>query len=461
MKPFVKILLSLACTLHLFAEEKKPNILLIFTDDLGYGDLGCYGGKKVLTPEIDRLASEGMRLTDFIIPANVCGPSRAALLTGRYPMRCGHPVARSSVIPKYDNYGIAPEEITIPELLKTAGYRSLLVGKWHLGFEVEGSHPLDAGFDEHFGIGSNYATTIPETHRLYRGKTIVKENAKFLEITKAYTDEVVKFIGQKREEPFFIMMSHHIPHTPILPSQEFKGHTKKGIYGDFIYELDHSTGRIMKALKENGLDENTLVVFTSDNGPAKNGSSGALSGGKYVTMEGGHRVPAIFRWPNKISKGTVSKTTATSMDLLPLFCDLAGIEAPSDRKIDGKNIVKILREQSKESPHDFLYYYNGINLQAVRQGDWKLHLPRSIQDQPFWAKKAGGNKKKIHLNVTVPMLFNLSSDVAEKKNVADQNPEILASLLKEADRVRKELGDLNVTGNDQRIPRLQNIQEKY
>lgn len=443
------------------AEEQHPNIVLIFTDDLGYGDLGCYGGTKVQTPAIDELAREGMRFTDFLIPANVCGPSRAALMTGRYPMRCGHPVARSSVIPKYANYGLAPEELTIPELLKPAGYRSLLVGKWHLGFEVEGSHPLDAGFDEHLGIGSNYAVTLPSTHRLYRGRDIEEESVKFEELTKRYTDEVVKFIERDHDAPFFVMMSHHIPHTPILPSQEFKGRTKKGAYADLILELDHSTARIMQALKDAGQEANTLVVFTSDNGPAKNGSADPLSGGKYVTMEGGHRVPAIFKWPRKISPGSVSDTTVTSMDLLPLFCGIADIEPPTDRVIDGKNIAAILEGKSKKSPHEAIYYYNGTNLQAIRRGEWKLHLPRTIKDQPFWAKKAGGNRKKIHIKVDAPMLFNLETDVAEKKNVAAEHPEIVASLLKEADRIRAELGDVDTTGSDQRVPNLKNPQEKY
>ena len=438
---------------------QKPNIILIFADDLGYGDLACYGSKTVKTPNIDRLAEEGMRFTDFLIPANVCGPSRAALLTGRYPMRCGHPVARMDS-PQYKNYGLAPEEVTIAELLKTAGYRNLLVGKWHLGFHVEGSHPLDVGFDEHLGIPSNYAKKVLGFDTLYRGKAVEKKKVKFEELTKLYTDEVVKFIEREKESHFSIMVSHQIAHTPILPSKAFKGSTKKGAYADFILELDHSTGRILQALQENGLDENTLVVFTSDNGPAKDGSAGRLNGGKYVTMEGGHRVPGIFRWPGEIPKGVVSDATVTSMDLLPLFCDLAGVGLPSDRKIDGKNIADILRGQSSESPHEAIYYYNGTNLQAVRRGQWKLHLPRTVQDQPFWAKKAGGNPKKVYITLDTPMLFNLESDVGEKTNVAAQHPEIVGSLLKEADRIRSELGDVGVLGSDQRPHGLVEPQER-
>lgn len=439
--------------------QDRPNFIIIFADDLGYGDLGCYDSGKVQSPSIDRMAEEGMRFSDFQIPANVCGPSRAALLTGRYPMRCGHPVARAD-FPKYADYGLASEEVTIPELLKTAGYRSLIVGKWHLGFHVEGSHPLDAGFDEHFGIPSNYAKKVRGYDTLYRGREVVRTKVKFEELTELYTDEVVKFIEREAASPFFIMMSHHIAHMPILPSEAFQGATKEGTYADFILELDHSTGRIMQALRDNGIDENTLVVFTSDNGPANPGSAGILNGGKYVTMEGGHRVPGIFRWPGKIPEGVVSAAMVTSMDLFPLFCDLAGVEVPSDRKIDGKNISDILRGQSKESPHEIIYYYNGTNLQAVRRGPWKLHLPRTLQDQPFWAKKKGGNSKKVYLTLDTPMLFNLESDVGEKTNVAAQHPEILDDLLKEADRARRELGDVGVQGSDQRPTGLVDPQER-
>ena len=302
--------------------KSPPNIILIFADDLGYGDLGCYGA-KFKTPEIDRLAAEGFRSTDCFVPANVCGPSRAALMTGRYPMRCGHPISRLEY-PKYANYRLEPNEITIPELLKTAGYRNLMVGKWHLGIAIEGSHPLDAGFDEYLGIPSNYSNTIENADTLYRGKTIEKPKVACQELTQRYTDEVVSFIERENDDPFFIYVAHHIVHNPLLPSKPFKGASKRGAYADFILELDHSTGRILQAVKDAGLDENTLIVFLSDNGPALKGSAGKLSGGKYVTMEGGHRVPAIFRWTGKVPAGKISDTTISSLDLLPLFCGMAG-----------------------------------------------------------------------------------------------------------------------------------------
>ena len=238
---------SVNATEKLSAEKApQPNIIVIFADDVGYGDLACYGSSKVQSPEIDRLAAEGMRFTDFHVPANVCGPSRAALLTGRYPMRAGHPVARAD-FPKYMKYGLAPEEITLAEILKPAGYRSLLAGKWHLGFHVNGSHPLDAGFDEHLGVPSNYAPKVLQHDTLFRGRVVEQSPVRMEELTERYTDEVVQFIERERDSPFFVFMSHHIAHTPIRPSDAFKGRTGHGAYVDFLLELDHSTGRIMQA----------------------------------------------------------------------------------------------------------------------------------------------------------------------------------------------------------------------
>ena len=440
--------------------EEKPNLVVIFADDLGYGDISCYGPKGVQTPHIDALAVEGFRGRDFFVPANVCSPSRASLLTGRYPMRCGIPVARTETPgSKYKGYGFQPEEITIPELLKPAGYRSLMVGKWHLGMEVEGSHPIDAGFDEHLGIPSNYSKGRgPNYNTLYRGKQVEQKNVPCQELTRRYTDEVVDFIQRRKDDPFFIYVSHHIVHSPLLPRKNFVGTSTKGKYGDFIKELDHSTGRIMKAIRDAGLDDNTLIVFTSDNGPTGPGSTGGLVGGKYCTMEGGHRVPGIFRWPGQIPARQVSDVTLTSMDLLPLFCHLAEVKQPNDRKIDGKNILPILQGKQKVTPHKLLYYYNGTNLQAVREGNWKLHLPRSPNDQPFWSKKPAKGKGFVTLDEM--RLFDLKSDVGEKQNVAEQHPEVVARLQRQADAIRDELGDVHITGRDQRKINLMDPQER-
>ncbi|MGJ8676694.1 MAG: sulfatase family protein [Akkermansiaceae bacterium] len=454
-------LLSVFCLSSLHA-AKKPNIILIFADDLGYGDLGCYGADYT-TPAIDKLADEGLRATDFFVPANVCGPSRAALLTGRYPMRCGHPISRL-ILPKYASYRLEPDEVSIPALLKTAGYHNLMVGKWHLGMEIKGSHPLDVGFDEYLGIPNNYSHKDQHSDTLYRGKEIEQLEVPGYELTQRYTDEVVSFIkaqtpakgSAQTTAPFFIYVAQHIAHNSMFATKPREGLSKKASFIDFIQDLDRSTGRIIQAVKDAGLDENTIIVFTSDNGPALPGSAGLLSGGKYVTMEGGHRVPAIFRWTGEIPAGQVSDITVSSLDLLPLFCGLAGVDLPQDRKYDGTNILDVLRGEATESPHQFLYYYNGVNLQAVRKGKWKLHLPRTVADQPFWAKKAGGNNKKKLITLDQPMLIDLELDIGEKYNLADQYPEVVNMLQREARRIRAELGDNSLVGSDQRAMNLEN-----
>lgn len=454
------LVFSSSCTAKTEQEasvQKSPNIIVIFADDLGYGDIGCYGAESIKTPELDALAAGGFRSTDFFVPANVCSPSRAALLTGRYPMRAGYPVATKPKFEKYKNYGFASEELTIPELLKPAGYRSLMVGKWHLGMEVKGSHPLDAGFDEYFGIPRNFAS---DDNTLYHNRDTVSEGVEAEILTAAYTDKVVAFIREQREKPFFIYVSHHIVHNPLRPSEDFQGSSEYGPYGDFIQELDHSTGRIMAAVRQAQLEENTLVVFTSDNGPTWKGLTGGLSGGKYCTMEGGHRVPGIFYWPGQIPAGQISNTLISSMDLLPLFCGLSGVEIPQDRKIDGKNIMDILKGKSTQSPHEFTYYYNGTNLQAVRKGKWKIHLPRTVADQPFWSKSGHPKVDKGFITLDKHVLFNLEDDLEEKVNVAEQYPEVVAMLKEQARVIRAELGDVQVNGTDQRIPDLEAPQER-
>lgn len=437
----------------------KPNIILIFADDLGYGDLGCFGA-NLRTAEIDRLAEDGLRSTDCLVAANVCGPSRAALMTGRYPMRCGHPISRHP-FPKYEEYGIAPEELTIPELLKSAGYTTKMVGKWHLGFQVEGSHPLDAGFDDYLGLYSNYHPDRPAERSLFHNREVEVADIDFTNVAKRYTDEVVQFIAEEREEPFFIYMAHHIVHGPFLPSAPFKGASKirgnRGAYGDYILELDHSVGRVRSAVEDAGLHENTLIVFISDNGPTIHGSAKPLSGGKYCTMEGGHRVPGIFYWPARIPAGQVSDAMITSMDLLPLFCHVAGAVLPEKRGIDGKNIIDLLMGKTARSPHEYFYYYNGLNLQAVRNENWKLHLPRTKADQPYWAK---GGPRKPYISLNEPLLFDLENDMGEKTNVISQHPEVASKLMKQAERARAEIGDVHLIGSDQRPHGLVNPNDK-
>ncbi|MEP2777193.1 MAG: sulfatase [Luteolibacter sp.] len=430
-------------------ESPKPNIIVILADDLGYGDLGCYGA-EYSTPAIDKMAEEGFRSTDMIVAANVCSPSRSAILTGRYPMRNGHPFYRSDYTTKSGEfYGLHPDEITLAELLKPAGYRSFAVGKWHLGFDTEGSHPMDAGFDTYYGLPHNYGgKEHPTSNALVRDREILEEKIQFQKLTPGYNREVVKFIEeQPKDQPFFIYMSHQIAHSPILPSKPFLKKTKHGKYADFVTELDDSVGQVLQALRDNGLEENTLVIFLADNGPTGKGSAGPLAGSKYTTMEGGHRVAGIFLWKGTIPAGQVSDVTLSSMDIFPLVADLAGVELPSDRKIDGANIRNVLMGESGDSPHEYLYYYNGLNLQAVRKGKWKLHLPRTLKDLPYWGKVGKGHR---FITLDEPFLVDLEADIGEKHNVAANNPEVVATLLKEAEHIRAELGEVGQKGSDQR-----------
>lgn len=448
----------LSLTVSALAAE-KPNIILIFADDLGYSDVSCYGSKTAKTPAIDALAATGFRSTDCLVGASVCGPSRAALMTGRYPMRCGHPISRHPTV-KYKNYGIAPEEITIPEQLKKAGYYTKMVGKWHLGFHVKGSHPLEAGFDDYFGLHGNYIKNRNDEDTLYHNHVVHKKNVKFTDVTQIYTKNVVNFIAQKHEKPFFIYFAHHIPHTPIEPNQAFKGKSgikgKKSKYADFVYELDDSVKHVTQAVEKAGLTDNTLIVFLSDNGPSpRHGVATPLSGSKYVTLEGGLRVPGIFSWPGKIPAGQVSDTMISSMDLLPLFSSLASVDLPQKVTLDGKNIWNILTGETKQSPHKYYHYYNGVNLQAVRNEQYKLHLPRTPKDQPYWAKKG-----RPFTTLQNPVLFNLHNDIGETKDIYQANPEIVSELQAEAERIRKEIGDINTQGKAQRPHNLPDPQSK-
>ncbi|WP_017446628.1 sulfatase [Gayadomonas joobiniege] len=445
---------------------KKPNIVIIFADDLGYGDISSFGAEGIRTPNIDSIGKEGFISRDFFIPANVCSPSRASLLTGRYPMRNGVPLAvHANKKHRNANYGLSADEVTLPEMLKASGYRSLVVGKWHLGWE-QGSHPLDAGFDEHFGLISNYHHTGKNNARyeymkdfdsLYRGREKVAENVDLRQVTKRYTDEVIDFIEREKDGPFFVYFAHNIVHAPHRPRAEFEGTSEKGKYGDFIHEMDYSTGRVLAALERLGLEEDTLVIFTSDNGANYSGDNGILNGVKYTTMEGGHRVPAMFKWPGVIPAGQDSNTTLSSMDIFPLIADITGSQMPADRVIDGKNIIGVLRGEETESPHKVLYYYNGTNLQAIRKGKWKLHLPRTVADQPFWNENEIGGR--IYVELDKPMLFNLATDTGERHDVADKYPEILASFNQDIKYAREVLGDVNVIGSDQRVPPMKNPQK--
>jgi arylsulfatase A len=430
---FLLAFFALACGQALAAP--KPNIVIIFTDDLGYGDLGCYGSPVIRTPHLDRMAVEGLRFTDFYSASEVCTPSRAALLTGRYPIRSGMCGNRRVLFPNSKG-GLPPAEITIAEALKTAGYATAHVGKWHLGIH-EGSRPLDQGFDRSFGLpysndmdgraelprGTSGSPTPPHDGwnvPLLRDGKVIEQPADQTTLTKRYTEEAVKFIAEKKGEPFFLYFAHTFPHVPMFASPAFKGKSRAGIYGDSVEEIDWSVGEVLAALKKNGIAENTLVIFTSDNGPwlimgDQGGSAGLLREGKGSTWEGGMRVPCIAWMPGRIQPG-VSSELAHTMDLLPTALALAGVPLPRGVTLDGTDLAPLLVE-SKRLPARPFFYYRGDQLFACRLGEWKAHF----QTQSGY----GQPKAEQH---DPPLLFHLGRDPSEKRNVAEQHAEVLARI---------------------------------
>ena len=442
-------------------KTEQPNVVFIYADDLGYEDISGYGSTVVDTPHIDSIGEAGFTAQDFFTASNVCSPSRSSILTGRYPMRNGVPVAVTPGSSKQieAGYGLHTDEVTIPEVLSPVGYRSLQVGKWHLGWAQEGSHPMDQGFDANFGLKENYGTK-DDRDTVFRNRDAVIRDVDPSTLTGIYTDEAVSFIEDTADsnEPFFLYFAHHIVHTPHVPSGDFVGTSDNGAYGDAIQEMDHSTGRILQALEDAGVADNTIVVFTSDNGGwlKQAADNGDFRGGKYDTMEGGHVVPAMVKWPGVIPEGITSDATITSMDFLPTLARAAGAEIPSDRVIDGQDITDLLTGQSTESPHDTLLYYNGTNLQAVRDGQWKLHLPRTAADQPWWDKFSTDGLTELD----GPMLVDLNTDPGETTNVAELYPRVFNRLTADAEAARAELGDVDVIGSDQRVPPMEDPNTK-
>ncbi len=433
---------------------RPPNIIVILADDQGYGDLGCYGSPYIRTPHIDRMAAEGVRCTDFYAQS-LCGPSRAALLTGSYP-------ARNSLnfnhLPRART-GIHPSERTIAELLKTRGYATQAIGKWHLG-DAKEFLPTRNGFDHWFGLpysndmwpyhpkvtrsgpenavskvvreraeltgfdgqGQHYPPDWFPPLPLMRDEAVVETHPDQSTLTARYTAEALRFIDANRHRPFFLYLAHAMPHVPLFPGKEFEGKSLRGRYGDVVEEIDHSTGQILARLKQLNLDENTLVVYTSDNGPwapygIDAGSAGPLKGAKGSVWEGGIRVPAIFRWPGRIPPGQVTSELAATLDFLPTFAAAAGIEPPADHTLDGHNLLPLLTGATRYSPRLYFYYFDtaihytpetgrpasNSNLLAVRSGRWKLHLNTGA-------------------------LYDLQSDIGETKDIAALNPKLVRDL---------------------------------
>jgi len=442
-------------------EAGLPNFVFILADDLGYADLGCYGSTVNRTPNLDRLAAEGTRFTGFCSSSGVCTPSRSSLMTGCYPRRVSmhedekgewvlFPVARK---------GLNPNEITVAALLKRRGYTTQAIGKWHLGDQLP-FLPRRHGFDGYFGIpysndmggplgpvapalrasGASPGSPYPPLP-LMRDDEVIEAPVDQDTLTERYTREAIRFIAEHKDQPFFLFLSHLMPHTPLHSGERFRGKSANGKYGDAVEEIDGSTGEILAALEASGLDGKTLVVFTSDNGGVRPVNNGPLNGTKGSTLEGGHRVPFIVRRPGRIPAGKVCPELATMMDVLPTFAALAGLEPPRDRVIDGKNIVPLLENpESAKTPYDVFFYYFTGQLQAVRSGRWKLHLPLA-QKRHGWHREPYEEKG---------MLFDLGADVAESVNLIDKHPDVVARLTALADAAREDIGDGDRDGRNQR-----------
>lgn len=428
------------------APSKKPNIIVIFADDLGYGDLGVFGHPTIKTPNLDRLAFEGQKWTSFYVAASVCTPSRAGLMTGRLPIRNGMCSDKRRVLFPDSAGGLPQSENTIARLLKKAGYRTACVGKWHLG-HLPQYLPTSHGFDSYFGIPySNDMDSVapkgvekwrpPKVEYfnvpLMRNEEIVERPADQNTLTKRYTEETIKIIRENRDQPFFIYLAHNLPHVPLFRSKAFIDKSRRGLYGDVVEEIDWGVGQIVETLKELGLDKNTLIVFTSDNGPWKifeeqGGSSGILTGEKGATFEGGMREPTIFWWPGKIKPAVVADMGST-LDLLPTFCSLAAVKPPQDRVYDGYDLSGVLFEEQK-SPRNVMFYYRNTMVYAVRKGPFKAH---------FYTRKAYGEPQDI-VKHDPPLLFNLEVDPSETLNVAEKYPGVIEDIKMELEKHRATL----------------------
>jgi arylsulfatase A len=442
-------------------DTSKPNFIIIFCDDLGYGDVGCFGSTKNRTPNIDRMAAEGTRFTSFYVTSGVCSPSRASLMTGCYPRRVNmhQDEAGLCVLFPVSPRGLNPDEITIAEVLKGQGYVTACIGKWHQGDQPE-FLPTRQGFDYYFGLpypnnmdtksGTNYPP-LP----LLRNEEVIEAPVDQDTLTQRYAQEVIQFIRTNKDRRFFVYMPHTMPHVPLHVSDGFRGKSANGLYGDAIEEIDWSVGRILATLKELGLDERTLVVFTSDNGAAGEGQRGPqaksiafgepsnrpLRGQKGSTWEGGMREPCVMRWPGKVPAGATCDELACTMDLLPTFALLAGGKPPGDRIIDGQDIRPLLFARTDGwKPREAFYYYYMDQLQAVRSGRWKLHLPLR-QKKRNWAQPEPDSPLR---------LYDLQTDIGEQKNVAARHPDVVKRLTRLAEKAREDLGDVDRPGKNQR-----------
>jgi len=427
------------------AQPPRPNLVIIYVDDLGYSDVGCYGSPLIRTPRIDQLAREGMRFTDAYSPAPVCTPSRAGLLTATHPQRLGlmqlpNETPRGGVgrvLYANSRHGLHPEEITLAELLRAHGYATMCVGKWHLG-DAEPFLPTRQGFDHYFGM-PNSNDMKPEI--VMRDEQVVENPADADTLLERYTHESLEFIRRSNDQPFLLYLAHNMPHTPLTISERFRGRSARGLYGDVVEAIDWSVGEILDELARLGLDDRTIVIFTSDNGPwhargEQGGHANPLRGAKGTTYEGGMRVPFIVRHPRQIPAGSECREPITQMDIMPTMAAIIGAAMPSDRVIDGRDIGPLLRgELDAKSPHERLVYYGDGRLNAVRSGQWKFKLPTTLQEETLYGRYE-------QPNAVVPLaLYDLHLDPGEQKNVAADHPEIVERLTAYAEQARQDIGD--------------------
>jgi len=459
-----------------YAQQRSPNVVLIFMDDLGYGDLSCYGATGYKTPNLDKLASQGIRFTNFVSAQAVCSASRAGILTGCYPNRVGI----SGALMPDSKIGLNPEEVTIAEVLKKRNYKTAAIGKWHLGHQRE-FLPLQQGFDEYLGLpysndmwpvyfdGTRNISPAYSRKLNYPELPLIRNNDKIrelktlddqAELTTLYTETALDFIKRNKRNPFFLYLAHSMTHVPLAVSSKFKGKSEQGLFGDVMMEIDWSVGEIMKALEKNGIDKNTLVIFTSDNGPWLNfgnhaGSTGGLREGKGNSFEGGQREPCIMKWPGQIQEGTICNKLASTIDILPTLAAITNSPLP-EKKIDGVNILPLMLGDETANPREtFLYYYRKNSLEAIRKDNWKLVFAHPGRTYIGFKPGVDGFPGSTNENFDFEEgLYDLRRDPGERYNMKEYYPEVVAELKKLADEARTDLGDdiQNIKGQNRREP---------
>ena len=450
------------------AKKKSPNVVVIFMDDMAYADIGPFGAKAYPTPHLDRMAKEGRKFTDFYVTQAVCSASRAGLLTGCYNVRVG---IFGALGPKSDN-GLHANEVTLAELCKQKGYATAIYGKWHLGHHKQ-FLPMQHGFDDYFGLPYSNdmwpyhpgVLHLPMKERLKRWPHLplidkneiinTQVSGKDQELlTTQYTERAVEFIEKNRDNPFFLYVPHSMVHVPLFVSDKFKGKSGAGLFGDVMMEVDWSVGQILETLRKHKLDKDTLVVFTSDNGPWLSygdhaGSSGPLREGKGTMFDGGCRESTLIWWPGTIPAGSVCSTPAMTIDILPTVAELIGAQLP-DHKIDGKSIVNLVTGKNDKSPQEAYYFYYGQQLQAIRMGKWKLHFPHGYRTMAGRPGGTGGIPTKYSQAKIGLSLFNLEEDIGESTDVKAKHPKVVAKMQALGQAMRKELGDQGKKGSGQR-----------